>query len=116
MALDAANVRIARTGAVYVAPVGTALPTTTAAALNAAFEDCGYVSEDGVTFTPSETVTKIRAWQNNAVVATAYTRSPPSSCADDVRKMLGHCGHGLSSARSAGGCGRSSNWRTDAAP
>ena len=32
-----------------------------------------------------------------AVVITANSRSPPSSCDDDVRKTSGHCGHGLRS-------------------
>ena len=70
MTLDATNVRIARTGAVYVAPLGTTLPTTTAGSLDSAFVDCGYVSTDGVTFTPSETVNGVFAWQNSARVAT----------------------------------------------
>lgn len=68
--VDAANVRIARTGAVYVAPLSTTLPTTTAGTLDSAFVNCGYVSSDGVTFTPSETVNGVFAWQNSARVAT----------------------------------------------
>ena len=36
-------------GAVWVAPVGTELPTDTAGSLNAAFKDLGYCSDDGVT-------------------------------------------------------------------
>lgn len=70
--VDATNVRIARTGAVYVAPLGTPLPASSSAALDAAFVNCGYVSTDGVTFTPSETVNGVFAWQNGARVATTH--------------------------------------------
>lgn len=75
MTLDAKNVRVARTGAVYVAPLGTTLPTGISGGLDAAFVNCGYVSEDGVTFTPSETVNAVRAWQNNARVNTTRTET-----------------------------------------
>ena len=34
----------------------------------------------------------------NRCVETEYSRSPPSSCAPETRKMCGHCGHGLSAA------------------
>ena len=33
----------------------------------------------------------------NLSVPTEKTRSPPSSCAEEVRKISGHCGHGLES-------------------
>ena len=36
-------------------------------------------------------------------VLTENTRSPPSSWADDVRKMSGHVGHGVLSGRCSGG-------------
>jgi len=75
MALDAANVRVAKTGAVYIAPLGTTLPTSAGGALDSAFTDLGYVSEEGANFTPSETVTKMRAWQNNAIVRSLFTET-----------------------------------------
>lgn len=71
--VDAGNVRIARTGAVYVAPVGTTLPTSSSGSLDTAFVNCGYVSTDGVTFTPNESVDAVYAWQNSARVATTRT-------------------------------------------
>lgn len=43
MALDSDNVRVATTGAVYVAPTGTTAPTDSDGTLNAAFVDLGYV-------------------------------------------------------------------------
>ena len=52
----------------------------------------------------------------NRVVEIEYSRMPPSSCAAEVRRMIGHCGHGLSGARLSGGRGSSSNWWTESAP
>jgi hypothetical protein len=41
MALDSDNVRVAVSGAVYVAPTGTTAPTDSGTALDAAFIDLG---------------------------------------------------------------------------
>jgi hypothetical protein len=68
MALDSDNVRVAVTGAVYVAPVGTAAPTDSSTALNASFADLGYVSADGIVETIDKTTSQIRSWQNGALV------------------------------------------------
>ena len=74
MALDSANVRVAVTGAIYSDPAGAAaLPADASAALDPAFVDHGYVSEDGVTESTSRTVEQIRAWQNAAVVRRTTT-------------------------------------------
>lgn len=75
MALDSDNVRVALTGAVYVAPLGTTLPTTVSAALDAAFADLGYLSDDGVELTPDNNVDEIKAWQNADVVRRVLTRA-----------------------------------------
>lgn len=56
MAYTASNVTTAKQGStatISIAPVGTVLPTTAAAALNASFKPCGHISEDGVTFSIS---------------------------------------------------------------
>jgi len=68
MALDATNVRAGTTGAVYVAPEGSTLPTDASTALDAAFLDTGYISEDGVTESQDSSTSDIKAWQNAAVV------------------------------------------------
>jgi hypothetical protein len=64
-ALDSTEVVVGGNGAVYVAPVGTALPTSVLpfSTLNAAFRQVGYTSEDGVTFTDGKTIEDVRAWQ-----------------------------------------------------
>ena len=41
MALDSGNVRVGVTGVVYVAPLGTTLPTDETSAPDAAFQDVG---------------------------------------------------------------------------
>lgn len=64
MATDVDQVVVAANGNVYVAPLGTAGPTDIATALNAAFIDLGYLSEDGISeITPGMDTTEIRAWQ-----------------------------------------------------
>lgn len=68
MALDSDNVRVAVTGAVYVAPTGTTAPTTSSSALDAGFVDLGYVSADGITESIDRTTNQIRAWQNGSLV------------------------------------------------
>ena len=68
MALDSDNVRVAVSGAVYVAPTGTTAPTTSSSALDAAFVDLGYVSADGITENIDRTTNQIRAWQNGSLV------------------------------------------------
>jgi hypothetical protein len=78
MALDATNVRVGVTGAVYVAPSGTAIPTTVDGTLNAAFRDLGYVSEDGVTEAYDEDTAEIKAWQNGVTVRRLITSSTAS--------------------------------------
>lgn len=67
MAADADNVIVGQNGSVWVAPVGTAAPTdtdTAMATVNAAWSDVGFISEDGVTVTPSLETFMVRAWQS----------------------------------------------------
>lgn len=64
MANDADQIVVAANGTVYVAPVGTTAPTAPTGALNAAWKDLGFITEDGATFTDSKTVEDILAWQS----------------------------------------------------
>lgn len=75
MALDANNVRVGVTGAVYVAPTSTTLPSTVTTSLDAAFRDLGYVSEDGITEEYDEDTEEIKAWQNGVTVRRVITSS-----------------------------------------
>lgn len=54
-------------GGIFVAPKGTARPTDATTALNVAYKNTGYVSEDGVTETIDRSTDKIRAWGGDTV-------------------------------------------------
>ncbi len=64
-------------GAIFVAPVGTALPTDADSELNEAFQLLGYISEDGVTITEERDSDSIAAWGGDTVrtTQTSYTES-----------------------------------------
>lgn len=55
-------------GAVHVAPLNTPLPTTASEELDAAFEDVGYISADGVKNDMSRSSASIRAWGGDEVL------------------------------------------------
>lgn len=73
MALNSAAVAVGVTGSVYVAPVGTTVPTSTSAGLAAGFVDVGYISEDGVTEGNANDTNDIVAWQNGDIVRRVQT-------------------------------------------
>lgn len=73
MAATAGNLLVGVTGSIYMAPSGTALPTTVSASLNAAFADLGYISEDGVSTSTSIDTNDIKAWQNGDTVRKIQT-------------------------------------------
>lgn len=56
-------------GAIFIAPLNTTLPTSTTAALDAAFDCLGYAAEDGVTNDISPETTDIKAWGGETVVS-----------------------------------------------
>ena len=62
----------ATTGAILHAPIGTALPTMssiskTGVTINSAFKGNEYVSEDGLTLSPSRSTTEIKDWSGSTV-------------------------------------------------
>lgn len=59
-----------KTGAIFVAPLGTPLPTSVSEAKNVAFTNVGYISEDGVTNTNTATNTTQKAWGGSVVLVT----------------------------------------------
>lgn len=73
--LEAANVAVAGSGSVWVAPEGTALPADIADPA-APFLDLGYVGEDGVSFTFSRDTEDIAAWQSPDPIRVLTTSEP----------------------------------------
>lgn len=72
MTVNSANARIfgSDADAIYLAPVGTPLPTSIDGALNPAFEDVGWLHSDGITETPTGSKSEIRGHQGSRVVRT----------------------------------------------
>lgn len=71
MANDAKNVSFGKpkaTGAVFVAPAGTAVPTDATTALNIAFKGLGYVSEDGLVNSVETDTENVNAWGGDLVL------------------------------------------------
>ena len=62
-------------GAIWRAPKGTSLPTDASTALAAAFEDMGYVSEDGVVNSNSPDTEKIKEWGGQTVLVVVNEKS-----------------------------------------
>jgi hypothetical protein len=76
MTLASANVRVAVTGAIYMAAVGAVTePADAEATLDTDLVDLGYVSEDGVTETRDRTTDSIKAWQNSDEVRKTVTEA-----------------------------------------
>lgn len=75
MTTDATEVRVAITGELYKAPLGSTAPTDATSPLAAAFVGLGYVSEDGVVESWDDSVDNIIAWQNATTVRSATTES-----------------------------------------
>lgn len=73
--INAQNARIygSELDAVYLAPLGTTLPTTIDGALDPAFEAVGWLNEDGITTSATGSVEKKRGFQGNGVVRTLMT-------------------------------------------
>ena len=61
-------------GAIYAAPVGTPLPTSTTEELDAAFKGLGYCSDSGLINSTSLEVNKIKAWGGDTVLVIQASR------------------------------------------
>lgn len=72
MAVNAANARIygSDADAIYLAPIGTALPLDIDTPLSPAFEDVGWLNEDGITESATGSRSEIRGHQGGNVVRT----------------------------------------------
>lgn len=93
MATNAANARIfgSDDDAVFIAPLGTALPTTLAAP-GAGFEDVGWLHSDGITVGGDTNVEKFRGHQGGRIVRTKVTESNTTfqfQCLESTALTLG---------------------------
>lgn len=68
MTLVSGQVRVAGTGELSLAPVGSTLPTSAVDELDAAFAGYGFTNEDGVTLSKSVEREGIPAWQSTTPV------------------------------------------------
>lgn len=81
-------------GAVFRAPIGTALPATANADLNSAFKGLGFVSDAGVTNGSGVTTNTIKSWGGDTVLVTQENRDDTfqfnliESLNDEVLKMF----------------------------
>lgn len=78
MANNAKNVSVGKprtTGAIYIAPAGTVLPTDATTALAAAYKHLGYVSDDGLSNSPSIESDDIKAWGGDTVLSPQTSKS-----------------------------------------
>src|SRR6266576_7111074 len=64
MANDASKIVVGANGSISVAAIGATAPTNATTSLAVAFEELGFVSENGVQVTPGQTVVPIMAWQS----------------------------------------------------
>lgn len=62
-------------GAIYRAPLGTTLPTSTADTLDKAFISLGYISEDGLTNSDSKSFNDFKAWGGDIVQSSLTERN-----------------------------------------
>jgi hypothetical protein len=85
---DPTRIVVAPGGQVAIAPEGTAEPAHEASALNAAFIDVGYISEDGVLFNTSPNITDIFAWQSE-YPARSLTETREGGVAFTMREWSG---------------------------
>lgn len=74
MSLTASSVRVGVTGAVYYGETTATAPTGSDSTLTG-FTEVGYLSTDGLEFTPERSTTPINAWQNADLVRTVVTDS-----------------------------------------
>ena len=76
MALDASEIVVAGTGAVYRAPVGTSAPNDVGSALSSSWVELGYVTEDGTKLMFERSTENIMGWQSYQPLRTIVTEIP----------------------------------------
>lgn len=63
MSVNASNIRVAGNGNIWKAPVGSALPTDSTSAIDAAFKNIGFAT-DGFELQQELSIKEIEAWQS----------------------------------------------------
>lgn len=89
MAFDTDEVYVGLTGNLYLGAVGSTLPAENsdpAAAVDAAFLDCGYSEEDGVSFKATPEIGEFKVWQETD----AIRRSRKAQVAEISGKFVQH--------------------------
>jgi len=89
VANDSANVVIGGTGTISVAPAGSTLPTTLDGALDAAFTEVGYVTEDGVEFSDKREIDGVAAWQSGGRRVRSWVKARESKLATELMEWTG---------------------------
>lgn len=64
---DVTKIDAGANGAAAVAPTGSTAPTDSTTALNAAFKDLGFISEDGLTEAVNQSTNEVKAWDGTVV-------------------------------------------------
>lgn len=75
--MDAKNVSYGKPqigGAIYSAPLGTALPTDAITDLDTSFKNLGYISEDGLINSNTRETEVIKAWGGDTVLVTQTSK------------------------------------------
>lgn len=83
MANNKANVSVGKpkiAGAIFRAPLGSTLPTTAIATLDAAYKSMGYVSSDGLTNANSMSTNNIKAWGGDTVLVSQTDKTDTLAC------------------------------------
>lgn len=75
MPVDTDSVLIAGNGSLHTAPVGSTLPTDVSTALDAAFIDVGWISDEGATLSVSKDMEPVPVWQQFEPVKYVVTSS-----------------------------------------
>jgi len=73
MAFVTEEVRLAPSGKVYVAAVGSPEPVGVVDVMDPTWAELGYITEDGVSLTPSVDTNDIRVWQSLQAIKTPIT-------------------------------------------
>ena len=67
------EIRVAGTGRILTAPLGTPVPTDVTTAWPAAWKDLGYTSTDGVKFTKKDKIDPVDTWQSVSPARFVYS-------------------------------------------